>query len=216
MLHFEYGRLLALLMFLDSVIFANECRQLPERPDVAQNERINHLASTGKACCIFMDYISKFRAAEIHLVGIVEWVQFIGTLSTLCRITVEMFELSDDRDKDLPTHYLHAALSYIDAIQRSYTHGAGSACSVWFPCVAENMKQRLLDAQSGGSVRHATRLTTDSAVDAIEQITRETIPSGGYAEDAQRSSNMPDLWEPHDLLSDLKISEPQFPFLSWL
>ena len=203
-------------MCLNSVIFANECRQFPQSSDVSHHERINHLASTGKAAVVFMDFISHHRAAEIHLVGMVEWIQFIGTLSTLCRVTVEMFELSKDGDRDMPTHYLHAALRYIDLIQRSYNQGPGSACSVWFPSVAENMKQRMLDAQSGGSVRHTTRLTTDSAVEAIEQITRETIPSGGYAEHAPRSADMPDLWKPHDLLSDLKISEPQFPFLSWL
>jgi len=215
-MHFEYDKVLALLIFLDSVIFANECRQLSESPDLSQHDRINHLASTSQAAVTFMNFITQHRAAEIHLVGMVEWVQFIGTLSTLCRVTVEMFELSNDGNKDLATHYSHAALSYIDAIQRSYTHGAGSACSVWFPCVAENMKQRLLDAQSAGPVRHQERITTSSTVDAIQQITGESVPRGGYAEDAQRSSDMPDLWETHDLLSDLKISEPQFPFLSWL
>jgi len=181
-----------------------------------------------------MDFISQHRVAEIHLVGMVEWIQFIGTLSTLCRVTVEMFELSNDGDTDLPNHYLHAALRYIDAIQRSYTHGAGSACSVWFPCVAENMRQRLLDAQSAGPVHHEQPITARSAYDAMQQMTGESIPAGGecsycdegtrhanssfvgYAEDAQRTGDMPDLWEPHDLLSDLKISEPQFPFLSWL
>jgi hypothetical protein len=101
-----------------------------------------------------------------------------------------MFELSDDGDTDLATHYLHASLSYIDAIQRSYTHGAGSACSVWFPCVAENMKQRLLDAQSAGPVRHQERITTRSAFDAMQQMTREAIPEGGECSCRRREHNI--------------------------
>jgi len=208
-------------------VHLTECRISAER-QIREPRNIGHtskLLAAIERIDKFLEFVVERRLNDLQNLAVVEWVQLIAGVNSMCRAVAELQRIYYPDPED-PTKqpciqiYTTAALNYVDILQKNMSNPNNASRHLyyfkWFISISDKMVQRI--STDPLRKRPFTQLN-QSMYEVTSDLTAGIAAYGSSSTAAEKAAESgPEIQQSGhttDELADINFTQDIWPFVPW-